>query len=278
MSLPITIASRVTGPMYYAIPLVTAQPIVLTEKAEGVGYLTLNRPEARNALNSSLRKQLMHALLGFEHDRDVGCMVIRGAGKSFAAGADIKEMHAQSHSEIINNNFFSELDDFKKVEKIIIAAVHGNAFGGGFELAMLCDIIIAAYNALFSLPEIKLGTHPGIGGTLRLPRAVGKSKAMEWILTGQPIDAQTALKERLVSRVVPDDDLSKEVEVLAQKIAAMSLPDTKRIKQRINRAWEPSTEQIADERRSFYSTWELADRFEGMEAFIKKREPIWSHE
>ncbi|MBS0655131.1 MAG: enoyl-CoA hydratase/isomerase family protein [Verrucomicrobia bacterium] len=264
--------------MYYALPLVTAQPIVLTEKAEGVGYITMNRPKAHNALNVELRRGLMLALRKFEDDKDVQCMVIKGAGKSFAAGADIKEMHGRSYEEITESNFFSEFDDFEKIKKPVIAAVHGYAFGGGAELAMLCDIIIAAWNALFALPEIKIGTHPGIGGTLRLPRAVGKSKAMEWILTGEPFDAQTAFKAGLVARVVPDDDLNKEVEVLAQRIAAMSLPNTKRIKQCINLASEPSAEQILAERRSFYSTWGLKDRFEGMDAFINKREPIWNHE
>jgi len=246
---------------------------VLLNKSHGVGYITFNRPKKRNALNTILRSEIMGALKGFDRDRAVRCIVIHGAGEAFAAGADIQEMHSLTYTDLVAKKFFSEFDDFNQIEKYVIAAVHGSAMGGGFELAMMCDEIVIAEGTILALLEITLGTHPGIGGTQRLPIIVGKSKAMEWTLTGKKISAMEAFENGIASRVVPLANFMDEVGKMARDTS-----DNKPLKKQIKRAREPSPEKIAAERRSFYSTFKLRDRFEGMDAFVNKRTASWSHE
>jgi enoyl-CoA hydratase len=240
---------------------------------DGVGLITLNRPNALNALNSQLLAELVSQLEAFDRDPAVRVMVLTGSEKAFAAGADIKEMSGQSYMDMYMTNFFADAADrISAIRKPLIAAVAGYALGGGCELAMLCDFIIAADNAKFGQPEINLGVMPGIGGTQRLTRFVGKSKAMEMCLTGRNMDAAEAERAGLVSRVVPTAALLSEAMAAAAKIAAQSLPITMMTKETINRAYETSlAEGVRFERRVFHAMFATEDQKEGMAAFREKR-------
>jgi len=253
--------------------------LILVDKKEGVGWITLNRPKELNALNVQVQDEVISTLEDFDKDPHVRCIVITGSKKAFAAGADIKEMADKTYMDVYNKNMFAGWDKFKKIRKPIIAAVNGYALGGGCELAMYCDMIIAGDTAKFGQPEITLGTIPGMGGTQRLTRAVGKSKAMEWVLTGEFFDAATAEKAGLVSRVVPADDLLAEAEKLAKKIGKMSLPISMMAKHCVNKAFESTLEEgVALERTIFHSTFATKDKMEGMAAFVAKRSPTWKDE
>jgi enoyl-CoA hydratase/carnithine racemase len=252
----------------------------IVAKAEGaVGVITLNRPKALNALNSDLLRELCHALEKWDADDAVRCIVITGSDRAFAAGADIKEMQARSYMEMFKANFFADAADrIVNIRKPIIAAVAGYALGGGCELAMLCDFIIAADTAKFGQPEINLGVMPGIGGTQRLTRFVGKSKAMEMCLTGRNMDAAEAERSGLVSRVVPAAELMAETMKAAQTIAEKSTPIAMMTKEAINRAYETTlAEGIRFERRVFHSMFATEDQKEGMSAFSEKRKPEFKH-
>src|SRR5271169_3300665 len=237
-----------------------------------VGVIRLNRPQALNALNRALVSELIQAIDAFEGDNKIGCMLITGGDKAFAAGADIKEMADKTFIEAFLGNFAATWDRVVHVRKPVIAAVAGFALGGGCELAMECDLIIAADNAKFGQPEIKLGIIPGIGGTQRLARAVGKSKAMDLILTGRMMDAQEAERSGLVARIVPLQSLLDEALKTADTIASMSLPSVLAAKEAVNRAFEVSlAEGVRFERRLFHSLFATADQKEGMAAFVQKR-------
>lgn len=247
---------------------------ILTETRGRVGIIRLNRPQALNALNTKLVAELSAAIGGFEADDTIGCLIITGSEKAFAAGADIKEMADKSFIEAYMGDFAAAWDRAAHARKPIIAAVAGYALGGGCELAMHCDLIIAADTAKFGQPEIKLGVIPGIGGTQRLTRAVGKSKAMDLILTGRMMDAAEAERAGLVARVVPAAQLMDEALKVAETIAAMSLPSVLAAKEAVNRAFEtPLAEGIRFERRIFHSLFATEDQKEGMAAFIEKRPP-----
>lgn len=252
---------------------------ILTEKRGAVGLIMLNRPEALNALSSPLMAELAQALDGFEAEDDVGAIVLTGNEKAFAAGADIKEMQDKSYMDVYLSDFItSGWVRILMCRKPVIAAVAGYALGGGCELAMMCDFIIAADNAKFGQPEITLGIIPGAGGTQRLTRFVGKSKAMEMCLTGRMMDAQEAERAGLVSRVVPLADLLDEAVKTGQKIAELSRPVVMMIKESINRAYETTlAEGIHFERRLFHSVFATEDQKEGMAAFIEKRKPSFKH-
>ena len=249
---------------------------IIVETHEGAGFIKLNRPKALNALNSSLITELNHALDRFEADAQIGAVVITGSDKAFAAGADIKEMQPKGYTDVFFDDFIGEWDRLSRCRKPVIAAVAGYALGGGCELAMMCDFIIAADNACFGQPEINLGTFPGSGGTQRLPNAVGKSKAMEMILTGRTMDAVEAERIGMVSRIVPLSDLIEECLQVANKIAKLSKPSVAMAKESVNRSFEsPLSEGILFERRLFYSTFALDDQKEGMQAFVEKRPPAF---
>jgi len=255
-----------------------AYQTIIVESQDRVGIIRLNRPEALNALNAQLIEEMRQALDAFEADPDVGCLVITGNDKAFAAGADIKEMQSKSYMQAYLEDFISRWDRVAGARKPVVAAVAGFALGGGCELAMMCDIIIAADTAKFGQPEIKLGVMPGSGGTQRLIRQVGKSKAMELCLTGRMMDAAEAERANLVSRVVPAAALMEEALKTARSIAAMSLPAVMMAKETINRAYETSlTEGIRFERRLFHSMFATADQKEGMAAFVAKRKPDFKH-
>ena len=256
-----------------------AYETIIVESRDRVGVIKLNRPNALNALNGQLIAELTQALDAFEEDADIGCIVITGNDKAFAAGADIKEMQAKSYMQAYKEDFISKWDRVGRCRKPVVAAVAGFALGGGCELAMMCDIIIAADTAKFGQPEIKLGVMPGSGGTQRLIRQVGKSKAMEMCLTGRMMDAVEAERANLVSRVVPAAALLSEALKTAQSIAAMSLPIAMMTKESINRAYEtPLAEGIRFERRVFHSQFAVADQKEGMAAFVEKRKANFRHE
>jgi len=246
---------------------------VQTQTEGGVGIATLNRPQALNALNDALMDELGAALLAFDADESIGAIIITGSAKAFAAGADIAGMkdlgfHDVVRGEMITRNW----ETIRKVRKPVIAAVAGYALGGGCELAMACDIILAADTARFGQPEIKLGIIPGAGGTQRLPRAVGKAKAMDLVLTGRMMDAQEAERAGLVSRVVAADKLHEEALALAQGIAALSRTSVFLAKEAINRAYEmPLSEGMLFERRLFHALFATEDQKEGMAAFLEKR-------
>eukprot|EP01135_Chromosphaera_perkinsii_P005387 Nk52_evm68s343 gene=Nk52_evmTU68s343 len=246
-----------------------------TKKAgenQNVGVIQLNRPKSMNALCDDLMKDINCALQGFENDPQVGCIVLTGHEKFFAAGADIKEMKELDFQHCINHNFLAHWTHVAECKKPIIAAVNGFALGGGCELAMMCDIIYAGESAKFGQPEIKLGTIPGAGGTQRLTRAIGKSKAMELCLTGDFISAHQACDWGLVSKVFPAESLDAEAVKQAEKIASFSKPVVKLCKEAVNKAYESSlAEGINLERRIFHSTFALEDRKEGMSAFSEKR-------
>ena len=248
----------------------------IVEGGGAVGIIKLNRPKMLNALSFGVFREIAAAVDDLEADDKIGCIVVTGSDRAFAAGADIKEMQPKGFIDMFSSDFASIGGDrVARCRKPTIAAVAGYALGGGCELAMMCDIIIAADTAKFGQPEITLGTLPGIGGTQRLTRAVGKSKAMDLCLTGRMMDAAEAERSGLVSRVVPADKLMEEALSAAEKIASMSQPAAAMAKEAVNRAFETTlTEGISVERNLFHSTFALEDRSEGMAAFIEKRKPV----
>ncbi|UTW58722.1 enoyl-CoA hydratase [Kordiimonas sp. SCSIO 12603] len=248
---------------------------ILLDKQDGVGVITLNRPDALNALNAQLLSELGSALLALDGDDEIGAVIVTGSEKAFAAGADIKEMSEQTFADVLKENKFAEINEvFAKVRKPVIAAVSGYALGGGCEIAMACDFIIAAENAKFGQPEIKLGVIPGIGGSQRLTRLVGKSKAMDMMLTGRMMDAEEAERSGLVSRIVPTEDLQENVFEVASAIAELSAPSVALAKEVTNRALETTLQEgLLFERRVFHSLFSTEDQKEGMNAFIEKRQP-----
>jgi enoyl-CoA hydratase len=251
---------------------------ILVETRGRVGLIRLNRPKALNALNSLLNAELGHALAALDADAGVGCILLTGSEKAFAAGADIKEMADKSAVDMFMGDFAGTWHATANARKPIVAAVAGFALGGGCELAMQCDIVIAAEDAKFGQPEIKLGIIPGIGGTQRLPRAVGKAKAMDLVLTGRMMDAAEAERAGLVARVVPAARLLEEALAVAEGIAAMPLPAVLAAKEAVTRAFEvPLAEGIRFERRLFQALFATADQTEGMAAFVEKRPPTFKH-
>ena len=251
---------------------------ILVETRGKVGLITLNRPQALNALNSELIGELNIALEKFEANPAIGCMVITGSEKAFAAGADIKEMQSKSYMDVYLGDFIGKWDHVARTRKPIIAAVAGFALGGGCEMAMMCDFIIAADTAKFGQPEIKLGVMPGAGGTQRLTRFVGKSKAMEMCLTGRMMDAAEAERAGLVSRIVPAAELINEAIKTAEAIAAMSLPIVMMTKESVNRSYETTlAEGIKFERRVFHAMFATDDQKEGMAAFAEKRKAAFKN-
>ncbi len=244
-----------------------------------VGMITLNRPKALNALNDALMNELGEALAKFDADEGIGAIVIAGGDKAFAAGADIGAMKDRGYRDVYMGEFVTRnWERMKSVRKPVIAAVAGYALGGGCELAMMCDIVIAAEGARFGQPEIKLGIIPGAGGTQRLPRAVGKAKAMDLVLTGRMMDAAEAERAGLVSRVVPADKLIEEAFAAAAQIAEFSLPSVMMAKESVNRAFEsPLAEGMLFERRLFHALFATEDQKEGMAAFVEKRKPNFKH-
>jgi enoyl-CoA hydratase len=245
---------------------------IAVEKRDRVGVIRFNRPQALNALNAALVNDLSEAIQAFELDGNIGCILVTGSDKAFAAGADIKEMADKSFMEAFMSDFAGNWDCLARARKPVVAAVAGFALGGGCELAMQCDVIIAADNAKFGQPEIKLGVIPGIGGTQRLTRAVGKAKAMDLILTGRMMDAHEAERAGLVARVVPLAELMNEALKTAETIASMSLPALMIAKEAVNRAFETSlAEGVRFERRVFHALFATEDQKEGMAAFVAKR-------
>jgi len=257
-----------------------SEPLVLIETRGRVGLLTLNRPKAMNALNEALMEQLGAALLAFDTDETIGAIVLTGNDKAFAAGADITAMQHLTYIDAYRSDFITRnWEVIKRVRKPVIAAVAGYALGGGCELAMMCDIIIASDTARFGQPEIKLGIIPGAGGTQRLPRAVGKAKAMDMVLTARMMDAAEAERAGLVSRVVPAERVLDEAIEAAMVIAALSLPSVMMAKECVNRAWESSlSEGTLFERRAFHSLFATQDQKAGMAAFVEKRQVEFRHE
>ncbi|PWE54214.1 enoyl-CoA hydratase [Metarhizobium album] len=251
---------------------------ILVETHERVGLIRLNRPQALNAINRQLTEELLSALDGFDKDAGIGCIVITGSEKAFAAGADIKEMQAQEFATMYAGDWFGNWERMAAVRTPVIAAVSGFALGGGCELAMMCDFILAADTAKFGQPEIKLGVMPGMGGSQRLTKLVGRSKAMEMCLTGRMMDAQEAERAGLVSRIVPATELVDEALKTAATIAAMSLPAAMMVKEAVNRADQvPLSEGLRFERRLFHSMFALEDQKEGMAAFVEKRKADFKH-
>lgn len=247
---------------------------IIIETRGKVGLVTLNRPQALNALNETLIAELNDALAGFESNPDVGCTVITGSEKAFAAGADVKEMAEKTYVESYLGKFLDGWTRISETRKPVIAAVSGFCLGGGLELAMMCDIIIASETARFALPEITLGIMPGAGGTQRLPRFIGKAKAMDLILTGRMMDAAEAERCGLIARVVAPENLLDEALAAAARIAGYSLPIVMMAKETVNRAQESSLAEGARfERRLFLSMFATEDQKEGMKAFIEKRKP-----
>jgi enoyl-CoA hydratase len=251
-----------------------AYETILVETRSRVALVTLNRPQALNALNSTVFRELNQAFDGFDADPQVGCIVITGSEKAFAAGADIREMQAKTYPATYVEDMFAAWDRIADRRKPMVAAVAGFALGGGCELAMMCDIILAAENARFGQPEIKLGVMPGAGGSQRLTKAVGKAKAMEMCLTGRMMDAAEAERSGLVSRILPTAELLPEAMKVAETIASMSLPIAMMTKESVNRAFETTlTEGVRFERRLMLAMFATADQKEGMTAFLEKRAP-----
>jgi enoyl-CoA hydratase len=252
---------------------------IIVETRGRVGLVALNRPKALNALNDALMNELGQALAGFDADEGIGAIVLTGGDKAFAAGADIGAMRDLSYRDAYMGEFVTRnWERMKSVRKPVIAAVAGYALGGGCELAMMCDIVFAAEGAKFGQPEIKLGVIPGAGGTQRLPRAVGKAKAMDLVLTGRMMDAAEAERAGLVSRVVPAEKLIEEALAAAEKIAEFSLPSVMMAKESVNRAFEsPLAEGMLFERRLFHALFATEDQKEGMAAFVEKRKPKFRH-
>jgi len=252
---------------------------IIVETKGRVGLIKLNRPQALNALNSELMGEVSRAVDLFEDDAGIGCILITGSDKAFAAGADIKEMQNKSYMSAYKDDFIAKWYRVSEARKPTIAAVAGFALGGGCELAMMCDIIIAADTAKFGQPEIKLGVMPGMGGTQRLIRQIGKAKAMEMCLTGRMMDAAEAERANLVARVVPAANLLDDALKTATSIAEMSLPVAMMTKETVNRAYETTlAEGLRFERRVFHSQFALHDQKEGMTAFVEKRKPAFKHE
>jgi enoyl-CoA hydratase len=255
-----------------------AYETILVERRGRVGLVTLNRPKALNALNAQLIRELEDALSDLDRDPEIAAMVITGSEKAFAAGADIKEMAEKDFAQAFASDFIGPWAKIAQHRKPVIAAVAGYALGGGCELAMMCDLILAADNAKFGQPEINLGTIPGAGGTQRLTRAVGKSKAMEMVLTGRMMEAAEAERSGLVARIVPVADLVDEAVKLGETIAAKSQPIVAMAKDMVNAAFESTlAEGLKLERRVFYATFATEDRREGMAAFAEKRSPNFTH-
>jgi enoyl-CoA hydratase len=252
---------------------------ILTETRGRVGLITLNRPKALNALNDALMDELGDALGRFDADENIGCIIVTGSEKAFAAGADIAAMKSWTYMDVYKTDYITRnWERLRTIRKPVIAAVAGFALGGGCELAMMCDFIIAADSAKFGQPEIKLGIIPGAGGTQRLPRAVGKAKAMDLCLTGRMMDAQEAERSGLASRVVPADKLIDEALAVANVICEYSLPAVMMAKEAVNRAYEmPLAEGMLFERRMFHSLFATEDQKEGMDAFVNKRKPAFKH-
>lgn len=252
---------------------------ITAEKKGAVGVVTLDRPQALNALCAALIDELGQALRDFEADDEIGCILLTGSEKAFAAGADIKEMKDKSFADVFSEDFIT--DDWEVVSKCrkpVVAAVSGFALGGGCEVAMMCDMIIAADTAKFGQPEITLGVIPGAGGTQRLTRYVGKSKAMDLCLTGRMMDAEEAERSGLVARVVPADKLQEEAMAVAEKIGRFSRPAVLMAKEAVNAAYETMLEQgVKFERRLFHSAFATEDQKEGMAAFAEKRKPAWKN-
>ena len=257
----------------------TLQTRIEGPEGRGVAIITLNRPKQLNALNDQLMDELGQALKAFDADNAIGCIILTGSEKAFAAGADIGAMANYSFADVYASDYITRnWEQMKNVRKPVIAAVSGFALGGGCELAMLCDFIIAADNAKFGQPEIKLGIIPGAGGTQRLPRAVGKSKAMDMALTGRMMDAQEAERAGLVSRVVPLDKLMEEALGAALLICSYSQPSVMAAKEAVNRAFESGlADGVMFERRLFHALFATDDQKEGMAAFVAKRKPVFTH-
>ena len=252
---------------------------IIVERKDRVGVITLDRPKALNALCAALIDELGRALDDLEADDGIGCILLTGSEKAFAAGADIKEMKEKSFQDVMAEDFITVgWERVSRTRKPVVAAVAGYALGGGCEVAMMADMIVAADNAKFGQPEITLGAIPGAGGTQRLTRAVGKAKAMDLCLTGRMMDAEEAERSGLVARVVPLDKLQEEALSAAEKIAAMSLPVTLVAKEAVNRAFESTlAEGVKFERRAFHASFAFEDRTEGMTAFAEKRKAVWKH-
>ena len=252
---------------------------LIVETRERVGVITLNRPKALNALNDALMDELGRALLAFDADDSIGAIVITGSERAFAAGADIAAMSGWSYMDVYKTVYLTRnWEHIRRVRKPVVAAVAGFALGGGCELAMMCDVVIAADSARFGQPEIRLGVIPGAGGTQRLPRAIGKAKAMDLCLTGRMMDAAEAERAGLVSRVVPAAALMDEVMSVASTIATFSLPSVMMLKEAVNRAYEaPLSEGLLFERRMFHSLFATQDQKEGMLAFLEKRAAEFTH-
>lgn len=255
-----------------------AYETILSETRGAVGLVRLNRPQALNALNTQLIIELTAALQAFDKDDAVGAIVLTGSDKAFAAGADIKEMQSLTFAQAYGNDFLSDWEGINSIRKPVIAAVSGYALGGGCELAMMCDFIIASETAKFGQPEITLGILPGMGGTQRLARFVGKAKAMDMVLTGRMMDAAEAERSGLVSRVVSPDELLDEALKAAGRIAAFSHPSVMMAKDCVNRAFESTLQEgLKYERRSFHALFATEDQKEGMAAFVDKRTPSFSN-
>ncbi len=252
---------------------------ILTETRGRVGLVTLNRPKQLNALNDALMRELGEALLAFDADANIGAIVLTGNDKAFAAGADIGAMASWSYMDVYKTDYITRnWEALRRVRKPVIAAVAGYALGGGCEIALACDIVLAADTAKFGQPEIKIGAMPGAGGTQRLPRAIGKAKAMDMILTARMMDAQEAERAGLVSRVVPAEKLLDEALAVANAICEFSGPSVMMAKEAVNRAYEtPLAEGILFERRMFHSLFATEDQKEGMRAFVEKRKPSFKH-
>jgi len=260
-------------------PLFPDLKFVKAEKKGRVGIIRLNRPNALNALSDGLMHDIVTAITRFNKDESVGCLILTGEGKAFAAGADIKEMVDSGYHHISTHDHIEVWETISKSKLPLIAAVNGVAFGGGCEIALMCDIIICSEKARFGQPEIKIGTIPGAGGTQRLVRAIGKSKAMEMILTGRALDANEALRYGLVSAVVIHEELLTHSLQLANEIAALSRPIVILAKEAVKSSFDSGLSQgINYERRLFHSSFALKDKIEGMRAFIEKRKPLWSHQ
>ncbi|WP_164115014.1 enoyl-CoA hydratase [Sphingorhabdus sp. Alg239-R122] len=250
---------------------------ILVEQRDRVTLITLNRPKALNALNSQVLADLIAALEAFDADDSQGCAVITGSEKAFAAGADIKEMSSQGFAEMYGGNFFAGYDRVTATRKPVIAAVAGYALGGGCELAMMCDFILAADSAQFGQPEIKLAVTPGMGGSQRMARAIGKAKTMDMCLTGRMMDAEEAERSGLVARIVPAGDLVEEAIKTASKIAAMAPLATLAVKEMVDVAFETTLRQgVQFERRLFHGLFGTEDQSEGMTAFVEKRPGKWT--
>lgn len=249
---------------------------IIVERRERVGLITLNRPKSLNALNLQMASEVVSSLKDFDADDRIGAVVITGSPRAFAAGADIEEMAEKTLVELLSNDIFADWDQMRLIKKPVIAAVSGFALGGGFELAMLCDFIIATEDAQFGLPEIKLGILPGIGGTQRLSKSIGKALAMDLILTGRTIDAPEAKSAGIVARVVPSGELLQTALEAAHQIAGLNAPAVAMAKEAVNRAFETSlSEGVLHERRLFQAAFATDGQKEGMAAFVAKRAPVF---